>query len=105
MLAADIYGEAPHIGRGGWTWYTGSAGWLYRFILEGVLGIQRVGNELQIKPCLPPDWPGYTIQYRYGQTIYRIIVKRSLEPLSSPDEPFCLSLIDDGKSRDVMIDV
>lgn len=105
VLAADIYGEAPHIGRGGWTWYTGSAGWLYRFILEGVLGIRRVGNELQVKPCLPPQWPGYTLRYRYGQTVYRITVKRRSEGLSQVEQHNSVSLIDDGKRHDITIEI
>ncbi|WP_372982971.1 GH36-type glycosyl hydrolase domain-containing protein [Marinobacter sediminum] len=105
VLAADIYGEPPHIGRGGWTWYTGSAGWLYRFILESVLGIRRVGNQLQIKPCLPPHWPGYTLRYRYGQTIYRITVKRESEASSVAKEPSCLVLTDDGKTHDITIEI
>lgn len=74
MVAADVYAIAPHTGRGGWSWYTGSAGWLYRLMVESLLGITRQGDELHIKPCLPKDWPGYSVDYRFGNTVYRIEV-------------------------------
>ncbi|HSO83189.1 GH36-type glycosyl hydrolase domain-containing protein [Thiocapsa sp.] len=65
VVAADIYGAAPHVGRGGWSWYTGSAGWLYRAALESVLGLRvESGRTLLIRPCIPCDWPGFRILYR-----------------------------------------
>jgi N,N'-diacetylchitobiose phosphorylase len=65
VVAADIYGEAPHIGRGGWSWYTGSAGWLDRAALESVLGLSlEEGRTLVIRPCVPEYWPGFRIRYR-----------------------------------------
>jgi cellobiose phosphorylase len=73
-IAADIYAMPPHTGRGGWTWYTGSAGWLYRLGIEMILGLHRTGNILIIAPCIPPDWPGYQVWYRYEQTRYHIQV-------------------------------
>ena len=73
-IAADVYAVPPHTGRGGWTWYTGSAGWLYRLGIEMILGLRRSGNILTIAPCIPPDWPGYDAWYRYGQTRYHIQV-------------------------------
>lgn len=105
VLAADIYGEPPHVGRGGWTWYTGSAGWLYRFILEGILGIRRVGKSLQVSPCLPPHWPGYTLDYRFGKSVYHIRVQRRTESTSDIDGPGCIALKDDGAEHTVVIDV
>ncbi len=75
VVAADVYGAAPHTGRGGWTWYTGSSGWLYRLGLEGILGLRKVGQTLLIEPCIPPDWEGYEIVYRYGRATYHIHVK------------------------------
>ena len=60
VVAADVYGEAPHEGRGGWTWYTGSAGWLYRAGLEWILGFRLRENQLTLAPCVPPEWPGFT---------------------------------------------
>lgn len=76
VLAADVYAVAPHTGRGGWTWYTGSAGWMYRLLTESLLGLQRSGDTLRLKPCLPQDWPGYRMQYRYGASMYLIEVKQ-----------------------------
>jgi cellobiose phosphorylase len=65
VVAADIYGAPPHIGRGGWTWYTGSAAWLYRVALESVLGVTlEEGATLRVRPCVPDDWPGYTVRLR-----------------------------------------
>jgi cellobiose phosphorylase len=72
VIAADVYSVTPHIGRGGWTWYTGSAGWMYRVILEMILGIQRVGDSLMLEPVIPPDWPGFKIIYAWGSTTYQI---------------------------------
>jgi len=65
VVAADIYGVAPHVGRGGWTWYTGAAAWLYRVALESVLGVTLAGGTtLRVRPCVPDDWPGYTVRLR-----------------------------------------
>ena len=74
VIAADVYGGTQHAGRGGWTWYTGSAGWMYRLITESFLGIQRKGNQLEFIPCIPAAWAYYKIQYRYMNTIYHITV-------------------------------
>ena len=77
VVAADIYGEPPHVGRGGWSWYTGSAGWLYRAALESVLGLRVTqGRTLLIRPCIPPDWPGFRLHYRLpdGTTQCDIVV-------------------------------
>ena len=76
VLAADVYGVAPHIGRGGWTWYTGSAGWMYRLLSESLLGLRRDGERMEIAPCIPADWPEYRLQYRYGETHYAIHVRQ-----------------------------
>ena len=65
VIAADVYGEAPHIGRGGWTWYTGSAGWMMRVAMESLLGIRMEGGKtLRIRPCVPDEWPGFTVRLR-----------------------------------------
>ncbi|RYE95212.1 MAG: cyclic beta 1-2 glucan synthetase, partial [Oxalobacteraceae bacterium] len=63
VLAADVYGVAPHVGRGGWTWYTGSAGWMYRLLTESLLGLHREGSRLSLRPCIPADWTEYKLQY------------------------------------------
>lgn len=75
VVAADVYSVAPHAGRGGWTWYTGAAGWMHRAGLEGILGIRREGDELVIDPCLPVDWPGFNARIVLGAARYEIEVQ------------------------------
>ncbi len=75
VIAADICGVAPHTGRGGWTWYTGSSGWMYRLGMEAILGLRREGQFLRIDPCVPKTWPHYELTYRYGEAMYRIRVE------------------------------
>lgn len=77
VIAADVYSAPPHNGRGGWTWYTGSASWMYRLGLEAMLGLQREGDILHIVPCIPKDWPSYEMEYRHGDTHYAIHVDNS----------------------------
>jgi cellobiose phosphorylase len=76
VVAADVYSVSPHTGRGGWTWYTGSAGWLYRLITESLLGLKLDVDRLYFAPCLPPDWKSYKLHYRYRETHYRINLVR-----------------------------
>jgi len=76
-VAADVYAVSPHIGRGGWTWYTGSAGWMYRLITESLLGLRREGTKLSFTPCLPADWESFMVHYRYRETIYHITVTQT----------------------------
>ena len=71
-VAADIYAESPHVRRGGWTWYTGAAGWLYRAGVEFILGLQVRADKLSLNPCLPPEWRNAKLHYRYGGTMYNI---------------------------------
>ena len=78
VMAADVYAVAPHTGRGGWTWYTGSAGWMYRLIVESLLGLRLEVDRLHIAPCLPAHWPGFKLHYRYRETIYHIAVTQGL---------------------------
>ncbi len=75
VVAGDVYGEPPHVGRGGWTWYTGSAGWLYRAGMEWILGFRVRGTILSIDPCIPRNWPGYSISFRYHSAIYKVRVE------------------------------
>lgn len=74
VIAADVYAVAPHTGRGGWTWYTGSASWMYRLITESLLGLRREGDSLRFEPCLPPEWAGFKMLYRYRETLYHIVI-------------------------------
>jgi cyclic beta-1,2-glucan synthetase len=102
VLAADVYGVAPHVGRGGWTWYTGSAGWMYRLLTESLLGLQRRDSELELAPCLPRDWPEYELRYRFGATLYVICVRQvdagtATLHLDGVEQPgFGFALRDDG---------
>ena len=72
VVAADVYAVPPHTGRGGWTWYTGSAGWMYRLIVESLLGLRLEGNSLRFSPCLPAHWPSFKLHYRFRETQYHI---------------------------------
>jgi cellobiose phosphorylase len=74
VMAADVYALLPHIGRGGWTWYTGSAGWMYRLIVESILGLRLEVEKLHIKPCVPSGWNTFKIHYRFRETRYQISV-------------------------------
>jgi len=76
VVAADVYGAPPHVGRGGWSWYTGSAGWLYRVAVESVLGLRlEHGCTLVLKPCIPPEWPGFQIDYRPADGNTRLVIE------------------------------
>jgi cellobiose phosphorylase len=75
VVAADIYSAPPNVGRGGWTWYTGSSGWMYRLGIEAILGLCRRGDTLRLNPCIPAHWPGYRLTYRYGTTTYAIQIE------------------------------
>jgi cellobiose phosphorylase len=75
VVAGDVHAAAPHLGRGGWSWYTGSAGWMYRLVVESLLGIERAGERLVLAPQLPQGWPGFRLQYRYRSTTYAIDVR------------------------------
>mgnify|MGYP001600950853 CR=1 FL=1 len=77
VVAADVYAVSPHSGRGGWTWYTGSAGWMYRLIVESLLGLRLEADKLRFEPCLPADWETYTVHYRYRETLYHITVRQT----------------------------
>jgi len=76
VLAADVYMAKGHAGRGGWTWYTGSAGWMYRLLIESLLGVQRRGAHLHFAPCVPDDWQNWELDYRYGKAHYRMMFER-----------------------------
>jgi cyclic beta-1,2-glucan synthetase len=73
-VAADVYAVSPHTGRGGWTWYTGSSGWMYRLIVESLLGLRLEADKLSFAPFFPADWDGFTVHYRYRETVYHIVV-------------------------------
>ncbi|HEU4454339.1 MAG TPA: glucoamylase family protein [Longimicrobium sp.] len=112
VVAADVYTAPGQVGRGGWTWYTGSASWMYRVGLEAILGFDRRGDTLSIRPCVPEAWDGYSIEYRFGRSVYAVTVhdpsavrRHGAEVsvdgrvLDSPGIP----LLDDGARREVSV--
>jgi cellobiose phosphorylase len=110
VVAADVYAVSPHVGRGGWTWYTGSAGWMYRLILESLLGLKREGDKLRIAPCLPGDWEACKVHYRYRETVYHITVLQpgdggvasmTVDGVEQPDT--AISLVDDHQEHSVEV--
>jgi cyclic beta-1,2-glucan synthetase len=78
VTCADLYSMPPHVGRGGWTWYTGSAGWMYRVALEWILGFRVRGADLEIDPCIPRGWPDFEIAFSYRSSRYEISVENPL---------------------------
>ena len=113
VIAADVYTEAPHIGRGGWTWYTGSAGWMYRAGLESILGFRLRGARLVIEPCIPRAWRGFELVFRYRSTRYDLVVEnprgmsRGVSSVEVEGVPLAgdlsIRLVDDGKTHRVRI--
>jgi cyclic beta-1,2-glucan synthetase len=75
VVPGDVYSQVPHVGRGGWTWYTGAAGWLYRAGVEWLLGVRVKDARLVLDPCIPTHWPGFTMTFRYRSTQYEIVVE------------------------------
>ncbi len=113
VIAADVYSLEPHVGRGGWTWYTGSASWYYRLAVEGILGIQKCGGELRFTPCLPSNWKGYRATWRHGSASYDIEVRVGSEHLGNAPQRLTLDgetlsgagvpLNDDGARHHVVV--
>ncbi len=114
VVAADVYSVAPHVGRGGWTWYTGSAGWMYRAGLEYILGLRVRGERLQLVPCLPEHWPRAEISYRHRTARYEILIENpqhvsggiaslELDGVRLADGVDSIELIDDGGEHRVQI--
>jgi cyclic beta-1,2-glucan synthetase len=112
VMSGDVYSVAPHIGHGGWSWYTGSAGWMYHLLLESLLGITLdAGNKLRLKPNLPANWNEYTVNYRYAKTLYEIKVTRQHDNqlIIMLDDAILaehtIPLIDDGGVHRVVMNV
>jgi cyclic beta-1,2-glucan synthetase len=112
VAAADIYAEPPHVGRGGWTWYTGSAGWMYRAGIEWILGFRLRGTRLHIDPCIPRAWPGYEITFRYHSARYRLTVENphgstrgvaKVELDGQPIEIREIPLSNDGRQHEILV--
>jgi cellobiose phosphorylase len=109
VMTADVYAVAPHVGRGGWSWYTGSAGWMYRLIVESLLGVGRIGDVLTLAPRLPSGWDGFRLHYRYRSSRYTVDVRRGDEHALSVDgvaqRGNAITLVDDGREHVVELRV
>jgi cyclic beta-1,2-glucan synthetase len=112
VLAADIYAHAPHIGRGGWTWYTGAAAWMYRLGLESILGLRMNGAHLSVQPCIAASWAGFVVHWRHGGSRYEITVgnpehRQRGVAIATLDgvavEPDAIPLVDDGREHRVHV--
>ncbi|RZT05927.1 Cellobiose phosphorylase [Duganella sp. CF402] len=107
VVTADVYAVAPHVGRGGWSWYTGSSGWMYRLLLESLLGLTRTATHLKLEPRMPPEWSGFKLTYRHAGTSYEIRVVRNgtATPLLTvdgvPQHDLMIELRDSGGVRQV----
>jgi cyclic beta-1,2-glucan synthetase len=112
VVAGDVYARAPHTGRGGWSWYTGSAGWLYRAGIESILGLRRRGGTFIMDPCIPSSWPEYQMTWRYLDSRYQITVSnpgrrcRGIQTATldgAPVSATAIPLLNDGRTHDVQI--
>jgi cellobiose phosphorylase len=112
VVAADVYAVSPHTGQGGWTWYTGSAAWMYRLIVESLLGLKLETDKLSFSPCLPAEWDGFTVHYRFRETIYHIRVMQkqagdketatiTVDGVVQPGK--IIALVDDGHDHAVEV--
>ena len=114
-ICADVYSMPPHVGRGGWTWYTGSAGWMYRAAVEWLLGLRVQGTNLTIAPCIPHNWPGFEITFKYRSSTYQIsvdnplgvnrgILAAKLDGRMLPaDQRSLIPLVDDGQTHQLSV--
>ena len=111
VIAADVYAEPKHKGRGGWTWYTGSAGWMYQLIIASFIGLRKEGNNLHFLPCLPKEWNEFEMTYRFGESNYTIHFNQTISTEKKMSitvdgvlqENAAVSLINDGKQHEVQV--
>jgi cellobiose phosphorylase len=112
VMAADVYGEPPHIGRGGWTWYTGAAGWMYKAGMESILGFDKQGDKLILDPTIPEKWSSYSIRYSYLETVYEIQVNNpdciskgvlQVRVDGEPQADLAISLVNDRRTHQVEV--
>ena len=112
VVAGDVYANAAHAGRGGWTWYTGSAGWMYQLVVEPLLGLRRSGNRLRVRPLLPKTWTTFEVSYRFGTSTFAITCREAAAGVAASvvvdgveSVGDTLPLVDDGNAHEVLINV
>jgi cyclic beta-1,2-glucan synthetase len=114
VIAADVYAAPPHVGRGGWTWYTGSAGWMQRAGVESILGLRLRGDVLELDPCIPKAWPGFAVTLRHRSARYEIVVENpggvsrgigsvQVDGTAVVAVPLHLNLLDDSATHHVLV--
>ena len=112
VVAGDVYASPEHAGRGGWTWYTGSAGWMYQLLVEALLGLERRGNQFRVRPLLPKHWPAFEMRCRFGASSYEIVCREaaageaprvSVDGVEAADG--WVMLAGDGRTRRVAVSV
>jgi cyclic beta-1,2-glucan synthetase len=112
VVAADVYSAEGHVGRGAWTWYTGSASWMYRVALEAILGFTRRGDRFRVDPRVPASWPEFRLEYRFGSAVYEVLVERPSAARSGAQEVVVdgrtmegewIHLVDDGERHRVVV--
>jgi cyclic beta-1,2-glucan synthetase len=111
VVAADVYTAEGHLGRGGWTWYTGSASWMYRVGLEAILGFTKRGETLEMDPCIPAGWPEFSMSYKHGSTTYAITVlnphgaQKGVAGTTLDKSPVtgAVRLVDDGATHEIVV--
>jgi cyclic beta-1,2-glucan synthetase len=114
VVAADVYSKPPHVGRGGWTWYTGSAAWMQRAGIESILGLRFEGAYVRLDPSIPRGWPRYEMTFRYGSARYQVVVENPegvsqgivsvrLDGNSMTQRPLRLPLSDDGRTHHIVV--
>jgi len=111
-VAADVYAHPAHVGRGGWTWYTGSAGWMYQAAIGDLLGLRRTGGTFAVDPCIPAMWSEFSIDWRVGRTLYRVHVEnpehqhrgvRTATLDGTAVDAAAIPIVDDGATHNVAI--
>ena len=114
VIAADVYAAKPHVGRGGWTWYTGSGGWMQRAGVESILGLRLRGEVLELDPCIPKSWPGFAATLRYRSARYEIVVENpdgvgrgiafaEADGMEIVTRPVRVGLLDDGATHHILV--
>ncbi|MGH7078345.1 MAG: GH36-type glycosyl hydrolase domain-containing protein, partial [Acetobacteraceae bacterium] len=114
VVAADVYAAPPHVGRGGWTWYTGSGGWMQRAGIESILGLRLEGDILHLNPCIPKTWPRFAMTVRFHSAQYEIVVDNSnrvahgivaatVDGSAVGEGPLSLKMLDDGATHHVLV--